>query len=158
MNSNIIKDDIKNTYTNNHIQNENTNSLLGGKKTTLTRRITKLENTISRLNLLIKERQIFNEESNKYCKHNMKQNEKLSFIVDAYNNSYMRIIDDKIQQMQQLAKLDGYLQGMIDSGNYSIDEIKRAKLKQQTILEHINKTRYGLEQAETLLALETSNL
>jgi hypothetical protein len=151
-----------NTYTdhNNFIQkNDDDNKQHdGGNKRTLTDRIVELENTISHLHSLIAERIEFNRQSTQYCKNNAAQNEKLSFIVDAYNNSYMRIIDDKIQQMQQLAKLDGYLQGMIENGNYSIGDIKRARQKQQYILERINETRASLEQAETLLALQSSNL
>jgi hypothetical protein len=125
----------------------------GGQKPTLTEKMDNLEEMVSRLSNVIKEREEFANKSLLYCKKNSYQNNKLSFIIDAYNNSYMRIIDDKIQQMQQLAKLEGYLNKMIHDGNYEINDIQRAKEKQREILNNINETRSHIETIEKTLAI-----
>lgn len=130
----------------------------GRKKSTLGQRVNNIENRITKLANLVKERDEFAQQSRLYCKNNAIQNDKLSFIVDAYNNSYMRIIDDKIQQMQQLAKLEGYLDKLIENGNYDINEIRRAREKQYNILSNINDTRESLENIETLLSMNVSNV
>lgn len=135
----------------------NDNSQEGGKKT-ITERIGDLENVIHKLSSVIEGRKTMMASSNSYCKKHALQNSALDFVVDAYNNSYTRIIDDKIRQMQHFAKLEGYLDKMLDDGNYSIDELKRAKRKQRSILERINETRYNLEKTESLLSLNVSNI
>jgi septal ring factor EnvC (AmiA/AmiB activator) len=129
----------------------------GGKKT-LTNRMDDLEKALRQLSSVIEEKQNFMKESRTYCKQMTYQNNTLSFILDAYNNSYMRIIDDKIQQMQHLAKLQGYLDKMITDGNYNIDDMRRAKKKQNEILHTINETRSNLENIETILSLNVSNM
>lgn len=125
----------------------------GGQKLTLTEKIDNLEEMVLRLSSVIKERTDFANKSLLYCKKNSYQNNKLSFIIDAYNNSYMRVIDDKIQQMQHLAKLEGYLNKMINDGNYDIQDIQRAKEKQREILDNINETRAHIETIEKTLAI-----
>lgn len=129
----------------------------GGKKT-LTNRMDDLEKALRQLSSVIEEKEEFMKHSRMYCKQKSYQNNKLSFILDAYNNSYMRIIDDKIQQMQHLAKLQGYLDKMINDGNYNIDDMRRARKKQNEILNTINETRSNLENVETLLSLNVSSM
>lgn len=135
------------------------NTTIGGKKKpTLGQRINNLENGIVKLSNLIKERDEFTHQSRMHCRENAHQNGKLSFIVDAYNNSYMRIIDDKLRQMQHLAKLEGYLDKLIDEGNYDVNEIRRAREKQYHILNNINETRASLENIETIMSMNISNV
>lgn len=124
-----------------------------GKKQTLTEKINTLEKTILQLSSLIKNREEFSKQSFLYCKKHASQNNALNFVIDAYNNSYIRIIDDKIQQMQHLSKLEGYLNRMIKEGTYDIYEIQRAKEKQKEILNNINETRMNMEALETMLSL-----
>jgi hypothetical protein len=130
----------------------------GTKRKTMTDRIIELENIINKLINIIDERKQYENISHLHCKREVNKNEKLNFIVDAYNNSYMRIIDDKIRQMQQLSYLYGYLTKMIDDGNFSTDEIRRAQYKQNEILSNLNNTRSSLEQIEAIMALQVSNI
>lgn len=135
------------------------NTTIGGKKKpTLGQRINNLENGITTLSNLIEERDAVTHQSSMHCRNNVRQNDKLSFIVDAYNNSYMRIIDDKLQQMQHFAKLKGYLDKLIEDGNYDVSEIRRARDKQHRILNNINETRASLESIETLTAMNMSDV
>lgn len=131
--------------------NLNTNTIYKGGKTTLTERINSLEEVITHLSGVIEERKRFKNESMLYCKTHVSQNQQLRFIVDIYNNAQMRIIDDKIKQMQHLAKLDGYLSKMFEDGNYSLDELKRSRHKQELILQQLNSTRYSIENMQELV-------
>ena len=124
---------------------------VGGKKT-ISEHVMSLEDKINRLSSLINSCYSNQHNSLNHCKKNRVQNDRLDLVISAYNTSYTHMLDEKIQQMQQMASLNGYLKNMIEDGNFNIDEIKRAQEKHNVIKARLVKTQDDIKQIETLLS------
>lgn len=153
MKKSILK--IKKTY-NNRIPMTTIEQIGCGK--TLSDRVLSMETKLNTLSKLIMERNDFIEKSHKHCKQRNSQNDKLNFIIDAYNNNYMRVIDEKLQQMQQLSSLESYLNTLIDKGNVEIDDINRVYARKDDLEKNMDATRKNIVHLQNLMALELSNL
>lgn len=128
----------------------------GGK--TLSDRVHAMETKLDTLSKLIAERNAFMEKSHQHCKQRNTQNDKLNFIIDAYNNNYMRVIDEKLQQMQQLASLETYLTTLIDKGNVEISDINRVYERKKDLDKKMKATKDSIAHLQNLIAVEISNL